>query len=194
MAELTFGEPLHLLDSSEYTAWVKVVLAAFKVVMYKQVFTERSEIHVWQEFRCDEQSRLKSEVTSTFATIDSINLDQLAELKYLNACLEEALRMYPPVPVGLPHCNAGTGRHYLWSICSSWSKSRNILRYSYSYELDCRGSGPFMRHTIRHSISLDRTSLFLNVGLENQMNSPMTTRKSFRHDNPVHMLHFDIIR
>jgi cytochrome P450 len=194
MAELTFGEPLHLLDSSEYTAWVKVVLAAFKVMMYKQVFTripvinrllellipksvlkmrqqslqhsidrvdkrlanEPDKPDIWSHVlrfsnsdknsnrglsmiemysnshlfmvagiettatllsgvtymlgkNPDAMSRLKSEVASAFATIDSINLDQLAELKYLNACLEEVLRMYPPVPVGLPRVAPAPG-------------------------------------------------------------------------------------
>jgi cytochrome P450 len=34
MADLTFGEPLHLLDRSEYTQWVRVLFNTLKLVTY----------------------------------------------------------------------------------------------------------------------------------------------------------------
>ncbi|KAI9686690.1 MAG: hypothetical protein M1820_010577 [Bogoriella megaspora] len=44
---------------------------------------------------------LVREIRGNFTSDDDMSLERLVQLKYLNACLEEALRMYPPVPVGL---------------------------------------------------------------------------------------------
>jgi cytochrome P450 len=45
---------------------------------------------------------LTDEIRSAFASNASITWDGLTALEYMNACLEEALRMYPPVPSALP--------------------------------------------------------------------------------------------
>ena len=45
---------------------------------------------------------LVEELRSAFKDEDSITVETLAALPYLNACIEEGLRMYPPVPTGLP--------------------------------------------------------------------------------------------
>ncbi|TEY39982.1 hypothetical protein BOTCAL_0444g00040 [Botryotinia calthae] len=45
---------------------------------------------------------LALELRSTFQTQEDITLHALASCKYLNAVLEEGLRMYPPVPSTLP--------------------------------------------------------------------------------------------
>ncbi|KAF9882768.1 hypothetical protein FE257_005303 [Aspergillus nanangensis] len=42
------------------------------------------------------------EVRGSFQKDSDIELGALARMKYLNACIEEGLRLYPPVPVGLP--------------------------------------------------------------------------------------------
>lgn len=47
-------------------------------------------------------SRLTKEVRNTFASDQDITIDKLARLPYLNACVEEGLRMYPPISNGLP--------------------------------------------------------------------------------------------
>lgn len=47
---------------------------------------------------------------------DDINLDTLPRLKYLGACLQEGLRMYPPVPIGLARTVPSGGA----SICGEW--------------------------------------------------------------------------
>lgn len=47
-------------------------------------------------------SRLVSEVRTEFRSTDDITVERLARLPYLNACLEEGLRIYPPVPTSLP--------------------------------------------------------------------------------------------
>jgi cytochrome P450 len=46
--------------------------------------------------------RLTDEVRSAFKSEDEINFNTVSNLPYMLACLDEALRMYPPVPIGLP--------------------------------------------------------------------------------------------
>jgi len=43
-----------------------------------------------------------NEVRSSFTTEDEITLVSVNGLKYMLAALDEGLRMYPPVPIGLP--------------------------------------------------------------------------------------------
>lgn len=43
---------------------------------------------------------LLKEVRGSFKNAGDISLDSLANLKYLNACLKEAMRIYPPLPIG----------------------------------------------------------------------------------------------
>lgn len=46
--------------------------------------------------------KLTEEIRTSFVTEGDIDFHRVSELDYLNACLEEGLRCYPPVPVGLP--------------------------------------------------------------------------------------------
>lgn len=46
--------------------------------------------------------RLTDEVRSTFKTEEEIDFTSVSTLQYMLACLDEALRMYPPAPLGLP--------------------------------------------------------------------------------------------
>ncbi|EMC96846.1 hypothetical protein BAUCODRAFT_34244 [Baudoinia panamericana UAMH 10762] len=50
----------------------------------------------------DKLARLLAEIRSEFANEEEITIERLQGLKYLNACVEEGLRMFPPVPNGLP--------------------------------------------------------------------------------------------
>ncbi|EAQ83585.1 hypothetical protein CHGG_09989 [Chaetomium globosum CBS 148.51] len=45
---------------------------------------------------------LTAEIRETFKSEDEIDFASVSTLPYLLACLDEALRMYPPVPTGLP--------------------------------------------------------------------------------------------
>lgn len=47
-------------------------------------------------------SRLAEEVRSTFKSEDEITLLSVSRLHYMLACLDEALRCYPPVAIGFP--------------------------------------------------------------------------------------------
>ncbi|KAJ6109331.1 cytochrome P450 monooxygenase [Penicillium sp. IBT 16267x] len=54
---------------------------------------------------------LKDEVRSTFRSEEEINLISVNQLSYMLACLDEAMRMYPPIANGLPRvCPKGGSR------------------------------------------------------------------------------------
>ncbi|GAP84455.1 putative cytochrome p450 monooxygenase [Rosellinia necatrix] len=59
---------------------------------------------------------LVNEVRTSFSSADEIDLEGLARLPYLNACLREGMRVYPPVPSGLPRIVAEGGN----SILGKW--------------------------------------------------------------------------
>jgi cytochrome P450 len=46
--------------------------------------------------------RLTRELRSAFARDSDITIEALQQLPYLSACVEEGMRLYPPVPTGLP--------------------------------------------------------------------------------------------
>lgn len=52
-------------------------------------------------------SRLAEEIRSTFSSEDDINMKSTAVLPYLHACLEEALRIYPPLAETPPRISPG---------------------------------------------------------------------------------------
>ena len=46
--------------------------------------------------------KLTEEVRSTFKSEEEIILSSVSSLEYMLACLNEAMRVYPPVPIGMP--------------------------------------------------------------------------------------------
>ena len=188
MGDLAFGEPLGMLDTGEYTPWVKAVFEGLKFGTYVRIAREYPWINSIMEAlapqtlrdaqalhfdhsvervnrrmeRGDDPSKADiwklvlskgSEVlnpkemhsnasvfmlagTETTATLlsgatfhmlknpskmqrlieevralsaDQLTFEALARLPYLNACLEEALRYYPPAPSLLPRIVAPGG-------------------------------------------------------------------------------------
>jgi cytochrome P450 len=188
MGDLTFGEPLHMLEQAEYDPWVKIIFKNFKraaqlSVIYNhyplaaRIFrallhktaaklqyehlnhsatrvTKRLEkgrasegVDLWDLVLKQEEKgtqkltraemdvnaglfmvagtettatllsgltylllthpesmkKLVTELRSAFTSSDEISMEAIAALPYLNACIKEAFRRYPPVPVGLPH-------------------------------------------------------------------------------------------
>jgi cytochrome P450 len=53
--------------------------------------------------------KVTAEVRTKFPTFEDLHLEPLAQCKYLEAVLKEALRLYPPVPIGLPRSVPGGG-------------------------------------------------------------------------------------
>jgi cytochrome P450 len=47
-------------------------------------------------------AHVTKEVKDTFSYFDDMTMLNLSQLELLNTCVEEGLRMYPPLPVGLP--------------------------------------------------------------------------------------------
>ncbi|EAT85064.2 hypothetical protein SNOG_07598 [Parastagonospora nodorum SN15] len=45
--------------------------------------------------------KIVAEIREACKTEEDINMDVLADLPYMNACIEEGLRIFPPVPIGL---------------------------------------------------------------------------------------------
>lgn len=60
--------------------------------------------------------KLTHELRSTFSASNEITYDSLLRLKYLNLCIEEGLRMYPPCTNGLPRIVQRGGT----MICGEW--------------------------------------------------------------------------
>jgi cytochrome P450 len=54
-------------------------------------------------------AKLKKEIRSAFKSPADINLQSCSELQYLNACLEETLRIYPPIKIGFPRITPAQG-------------------------------------------------------------------------------------
>ena len=50
----------------------------------------------------DKLTRLTNEVRSAFGSDQDITMSSIGNLPYMLACLNESLRMYPPLPSGLP--------------------------------------------------------------------------------------------
>ena len=50
----------------------------------------------------EKMAKLVNEIRDKIMDPDNMHMEQLAALPYLNACIKEAFRMYPPVPHGLP--------------------------------------------------------------------------------------------
>jgi cytochrome P450 len=49
------------------------------------------------------------EIRSAFENERVMSMEAIAALPYFAACLKEALRLYPPVPLGLPHLTPANG-------------------------------------------------------------------------------------
>jgi cytochrome P450 len=56
---------------------------------------------------------LLKEIRGKFTKADDITFERLTELKYMNACIKEALRVYPPVPIGSPRVVSPGGQRIL---------------------------------------------------------------------------------
>jgi cytochrome P450 len=194
MGDLTFGEPLHMLDNAEYVPWVRFIFASIKrssqlgliynyyplagrfvhALLHKKLAQKQFEHHHYSVTRVtkrlekgrasegvdlwdlilqqeekgkagirrdemdvnaglfmlagtettatllsgltylllthpDSLKKLVDEIRTSFISSDAISMEVIAGLPYLNACIKEAFRQYPPVPIGLPHLTPADG-------------------------------------------------------------------------------------
>lgn len=56
-----------------------------------------------------EMAALSAEIRGAFEDEKDMSMEAIAALPYLAACLKEALRLYPPVPVGMLHLTPANG-------------------------------------------------------------------------------------
>jgi cytochrome P450 len=61
-------------------------------------------------------SRLRREIKAAFSTLNDMTMTKLSQLDYLQACIDEGLRLYPPVPTGLPRITPLGGA----MVCNRW--------------------------------------------------------------------------
>ncbi|KAK8111684.1 isotrichodermin C-15 hydroxylase (cytochrome P-450 monooxygenase CYP65A1) [Apiospora kogelbergensis] len=61
----------------------------------------------------DKMKTLTKEIRETFPSSDAISFQELAKLKYLDACLREGQRVYPPLPSSVPREIAPGGNEIL---------------------------------------------------------------------------------
>ncbi|KAK4155759.1 cytochrome P450 [Chaetomidium leptoderma] len=61
----------------------------------------------------DKLAVLTREIRARFPTDADITMESTAPLRYLNACIQESLRLYPPVPVGVPRTVPAPGQEVL---------------------------------------------------------------------------------
>lgn len=74
--------------------------------------------------------KLQAEIRGSFSSDDDISMIEVSHLKYLNAVIEESLRIYPPVPVALNRKTPPEGA----TICGQWvpgdvSSHRDLLKH-----------------------------------------------------------------
>ncbi|KAK3349016.1 cytochrome P450 [Lasiosphaeria hispida] len=91
--------------------------------------------------------RLTEEVRSSFKSEDEIDFASVSALPYLLACLDEGLRMYPPVPTGLPRVVPKGGAN----ICGNYIAEGNIVAIHQwaMYHNDNNFKDPFAFHPER---------------------------------------------
>lgn len=73
-------------------------------------------------------AKLKAEIRNAFSTVEEIDFTSVNKLPYLIACLEEALRIYPPVPETFPR-NTGPGAEMICGkMVPAWVSTFGPLR------------------------------------------------------------------
>ncbi|GME59427.1 Cytochrome P450 [Neofusicoccum parvum] len=166
IGDLTFGEPLGLLENSEYSPWVAAIFNSLKAGDVIRNLNELEKGSVKPDFWNLVLGSNKGKIsvpqmhahgasfmlagTETTATIlsgliylllknpdtmqkiveevrqvqteEELTFENLARMKYLAACLQEAFRCYPPVSVGLPRVTPPGGN----AICGKWVPENRI--------------------------------------------------------------------
>jgi cytochrome P450 len=74
----------------------------------------------------DSLLKVVSEVRSTFGSTSSITMKSTSSLEYLSACIQETLRIYPPVAGGIPRVVPRSGA----LIAGNWVPARTVVYVS----------------------------------------------------------------
>lgn len=73
--------------------------------------------------------KLTREIHESFAVSSDISMERLAGLPYLNACVKEAMRIYPSVPVGMPHVTPAEGS----TVCGRFVPPGTVVSASHLF-------------------------------------------------------------
>lgn len=90
--------------------------ATFMLAGTETTATELSGLTYYLNQHPEKLARLKNEVREAFTSIDDMTMVNLSQLPYLSACIEEGLRMYPPVPGAIPRITPQSGA----SVAGRW--------------------------------------------------------------------------
>ncbi|KAK4152708.1 cytochrome P450 [Chaetomidium leptoderma] len=92
-------------------------------------------------------TKLTAEIRGAFKSEDEIDFASVSTLPYLLACLDEALRMYPPVPTGLPRVVPRGGA----SIAGNYVPEKTVVAVHQwaMYHNDDHFKDPFVYHPER---------------------------------------------
>ena len=82
----------------------------------------------------ESMAKLVEEIRTAFNSSDDISMEVTANLPYLNACIKEAFRHYPPVPIGLPHLTPAEGS----TICGYYTPPNVRSHPSHTLSNSCR--------------------------------------------------------
>jgi cytochrome P450 len=66
--------------------------------------------------------KVVEEIRGAFTNADDMTMEQLAALPYFAACIKEAFRLYPPVPLGLPRITPEDGS----TVCGQYVPPNTI--------------------------------------------------------------------
>jgi hypothetical protein len=110
-------------------------------------------------------AKLKAEIRNAFATAQEINFVSVNKLPYLLACLDEALRIYPPVPDTFPRNTGSAEQIICGKVVPAWV-STSISKHGACLTCGFRPSSEFIngRLTTRHEVSKVPMSLYLSAG------------------------------
>ncbi|KAG5660139.1 hypothetical protein KAF25_003661 [Fusarium avenaceum] len=91
--------------------------------------------------RCpDKMTKLQDEIRSAFSSMDEIIADSVSNLEYLNAVIEESLRIFPPATFGLPRVSTGATVDGVYipkgTVVSvdPWTASHDDRNFTHPYE------------------------------------------------------------
>jgi hypothetical protein len=75
--------------------------------------------------------KLEAEIRGNFSTNNEITMFSVSHLKYLDAVVEESLRLYPPVPIALNRTTPPQGA----TICGNWVPGNVCTLLSYIWHM-----------------------------------------------------------
>ncbi|KAK1991363.1 cytochrome P450 [Colletotrichum falcatum] len=128
VGDLSFGEPFHRLDNSDYRPWVELIFDSINLITFDELkanlasliaagsettATALSGITYYLLANADSLGKLNDEIRNEFASEAEIDMISVRKLVYMQAVISEGMRMYPAAPSGLPRRVTGDGGVFL---------------------------------------------------------------------------------